>query len=229
MLQDRPSGQGQTTKAVDNDETRARQSSAKTNENCNMSAPDIDELSIQPSTSEVRNLFLDSDSSLDFSSVSFSKRKKVKHDSYNSYIGDSSSGGNLATLFNTTDKIEDTHGIVLDNIQRDILKKSWRCDNPSKVSAYKDEYRLNFPVNESSSDFLQVPGLDDLVEPMLRKRHGCKSVKAWSKGKQLVTQPTFEIHRIPRLSGTNGKSLWHLSIILFTTRAWLSHEVFECP
>ena len=123
MLQDRPLGQGQTMKAVDNDETRARQSAGKTNDNCDMSAPDIDELSIQPSMSEVRNLFSDGDSSSDLSSVSFSKRKKVKHEFYNSYIGDSNSGGNLATLFNTTDKIEDKHGIVLDNIQRDILKK----------------------------------------------------------------------------------------------------------
>ena len=85
---------------------------------------------------------------------------------------------------------------MLDNIQRDIFKKSWRCDNPNKLSAYKDEYRLNFPVNESSSDFLQVPGLDDLVEPMLRKRYGYKSVKAWSNGKQLVTQPLKSIESL---------------------------------
>ena len=45
-----------------------------------MSSLDIDRFSILPSMSEVRDLFSDSDSSSDLSSVSFSKRKKVKHD-----------------------------------------------------------------------------------------------------------------------------------------------------
>ena len=92
---------------------------------------------------------------------------------------------------------------MLDNIQRDILKKSLVCDNPSKLITYKDEYRLNFPVSESSSDFLQVPGLDDLVESMPRKRHGSKLVKACNTGKKLVNQP-LKKHRILWLSRTNG-------------------------
>jgi hypothetical protein len=34
---------------------------------------------------------------------------------------------------------------------------------------------------------LQVPSLDDLLEPMLGKTHGAKAVRNWDKQKQLFT------------------------------------------
>ena len=59
----------------------------------------------------------------------------------------------------------------------DILAKSWRCENPEKLSAYKEEYKFVFPVHENSAAMLQVPSLDELLEPMLSKKYGNKAVK----------------------------------------------------
>lgn len=87
-------------------------------------------------------------------------------------------------------------GICLDQSQIDILAKSWRCQNPEKLSAYKDEYRSIFPVHESSAATLQVPSLDELLEPMLSKKHGNKSVKGWGKSRHLATQPLKAIESV---------------------------------
>ena len=88
------------------------------------------------------------------------------------------------------------NGICLDQSQLDVLSKSWRCENPEKLSAYKDEYRSCFPVHESSEAILQIPSLDDLLEPMLCKRHGSKTVKSWGKNRQLASQPLKSIEAV---------------------------------
>ena len=88
------------------------------------------------------------------------------------------------------------NGICLDQSQLDVLSKSWRCENPEKLSAYKDEYRRCFPVHESSEALLQIPSLDDLLEPMLCKRHGSKTVKSWGKNRQLASQPLKSIEAV---------------------------------
>ena len=80
-------------------------------------------------------------------------------------------------------------GICLDQSQIDILSKSWHCEHPEKLSAYKGEYKSVFPVHDNSSNMFQVPSLDDLLEPMLSKKHGNKTVKGWGKSRQLATQP----------------------------------------
>lgn len=36
---------------------------------------------------------------------------------------------------------------------------------------------------------LQVPSLDDMLEPILSKSHGNKMIKGWEKSRQLATQP----------------------------------------
>lgn len=54
-------------------------------------------------------------------------------------------------------------GLCLDLSQKEIINKSWRTDNPSKLTAYKDSYKTLFPVNRDSKDFLNVPSLDDSV------------------------------------------------------------------
>lgn len=87
-------------------------------------------------------------------------------------------------------------GICLDQSQIDILAKSWRCEHPEKLSAYKEEYKSVFPVHESSASMLQVPSLDELLEPMLSKKHGNKSVKGWGKSRQLATQPLKAIESV---------------------------------
>ena len=168
LLQDRPSGQGESN-----------------NYDSTMGLParrNVDELSIHPSQTEVRNLFSDSNSSVSSAKSHVEKEKMCTYDKYVEKTDQ-----NLTNIFHTS-TADQKPGIVLDQCQQDILSKSWRSENPSKLTAYKDEYRLSFPVSDKSEDFLQVPGLDDLIEPMLRKRHG-KSVKAWGKGKQLYSQP----------------------------------------
>ncbi|MCG8076955.1 MAG: hypothetical protein JAY75_12015 [Candidatus Thiodiazotropha taylori] len=104
----------------------------------------------------------------------------------------------LSCLFGEDAGLKQTSeaGICLDQSQIDILAKSWRCENPEKLSAYKEEYKSVFPVHESSASMLQVPSLDELLEPMLSKKHGNKSVKGWGKSRQLATQPLKAIESV---------------------------------
>ncbi|CAC5403642.1 unnamed protein product [Mytilus coruscus] len=69
-------------------------------------------------------------------------------------------------------------GLIMDQAQASILENSWRCQHPDKLSAYREEYRSSFPVHDNAIEFLQVPSLDDLLEPMIRKDHGPKAVKS---------------------------------------------------
>ena len=64
------------------------------------------------------------------------------------------------------------------------------------MTAYKEDNKMCFPVHEKSESLLQVPSLDDLLEPMLLKKHGSKSVKAWGKSKQLASQPLKAIESV---------------------------------
>ena len=77
----------------------------------------------------------------------------------------------------------------------------------TRLSCYKEEYRTAFPVHSES--FLQVPGLDDLIEPMLQKRHGSKAVRSWEKGRQLHTQPLKAIESV----GFQGQMASRMGII----------------
>ncbi|CAG2257679.1 unnamed protein product [Mytilus edulis] len=91
---------------------------------------------------------------------------------------------------------DNSGGLIIDEAQVRILERSWRTKNPEKLTAFKDEYRSCFPVNDKSKSFLQVPSLDDLLEPMIRTVHGTNSVKSWDKHKQLVTQPLKQIENL---------------------------------
>ena len=90
-----------------------------------------------------------------------------------------------------------------------MLNKSWRIQAPERMSAYKDEYKTCFPVHEKSASMLQVAGLDDLLEPMLAKRHGVKTFKPWGKSKQLCTQPLKSIETL----GYQGQVASRMNII----------------
>ncbi|CAC5398486.1 unnamed protein product [Mytilus coruscus] len=99
---------------------------------------------------------------------------------------------------------DNSGGLIIDEAQVRILERSWRTKNPEKLTAFKDEYRSCFPVNDKSKSFLQVPSLDDLLEPMIRTIHGSNSVKSWDKHKQLVTQPLKQIENLVY----NGQELY---------------------
>ena len=87
-------------------------------------------------------------------------------------------------------------GLILDQAQIDILSDSWRSSYPDRISAYKEEYKNCFPINDNSVEFLQVPTLDDLMEVMLRQTHGLKAVKGWDTRRQLFSQPYKQIEKL---------------------------------
>ena len=95
----------------------------------------------------------------------------------------------LQDLFSDNDSKLQTHDLVLDEVQIETLEKSWRTANPDKLSAYKEECASVFPVHQSAKDMLQFPYLDDILEPMLRNKHGSRAVKGWGKGTTLYTRP----------------------------------------
>ncbi|CAC5397866.1 unnamed protein product [Mytilus coruscus] len=89
-------------------------------------------------------------------------------------------------------------GLIMDQAQVTILENFRRCQHPEKLSAYREEYMSCFPVHDSAIEFLQVPSLDDLLEPMMRKNHGPKAVKSWdyTGHRQLHTQPLKQIEKL---------------------------------
>ncbi len=66
-------------------------------------------------------------------------------------------------------------GIVLEQNQIDILNESWRATDPTRISAYKENYRSTFPVDESCDGIFKVPTIDDSVEALLARRFGHKA------------------------------------------------------
>ena len=74
----------------------------------------------------------------------------------------------------------------------------WLCQNPHI-----------YTTDEKSAATLQVPGLDDLQEPMLVKRHGPKDFKPWGKHKQLCTQPLKSFENL----GYQGQLASRMNII----------------
>lgn len=45
--------------------------------------------------------------------------------------------------------------------------------------------------------FSLVPSLENILEPMLRKKHGSKANKGWGKDKNLITQSLKSIETLP--------------------------------
>ncbi|CAC5358390.1 unnamed protein product [Mytilus coruscus] len=94
------------------------------------------------------------------------------------------------------DNSDQSVGLILDDSQVKILSYSWRTQHPERLSAYKDEYRSCFPVHEKSLPVLQVPSLDDMLKPMIKRVHTNKTVKSWDKQKQLFSQPVKQIEKL---------------------------------
>ncbi|XP_062621452.1 uncharacterized protein LOC134283032 [Saccostrea cucullata] len=170
-----------------------------------LSVPEMDDMiSLAPSVREVRELLGDNESSVQEESI-------TAHDfDNNQHKLDSNNNNRFQNLINKSDEHtktltdifgnvssseEEKTGLVLDKTQEEILKKSWRITDPERLSAYRDEYRQCFPVHPNSAAFLQVPGLDDILEPMLRKKHGNKT-KGWGKSKHLISQPYKSIETL---------------------------------
>ena len=82
----------------------------------------------------------------------------------------------------------------MDKSQYDTLSQSWRTKQPDKLTASKENYKSNFPLQEKAEEFLKVPSLDDSVETFLIK---CFSSKAcFKRARSLHTQHLKEIEKL---------------------------------
>ena len=182
---------------------------------------DQDEISFQPNSQERQDLLgmVDSDEDRDSVEISSPPHTKVDNDKtskrsdrFAQYLqlkpdkevsADSdkakTSNNLLSQIFGDEicdSKESDKIGLIVDKAQENILDNSWRTKTPERLTAFKEEYRSCFPIHEQSQSLLQVPSLDELLEPMLRKTRGAKAVKNWDKYKQLHTQPLKQIERL---------------------------------
>ena len=87
-------------------------------------------------------------------------------------------------------------GLLLDEAQIKLLANLWRSKTPERFTCFREDYRNCFPIHKNAVDFLQVPSLDEILEPMIRTLHGPKAVKNWDKQKQLFTQPLKQIEKL---------------------------------
>lgn len=152
---------------------------------------DDDLLSLHPNEQESDHLrnFMD-DTESDDSSDSQLYSKHMPNDNKKSSQLKTSTQNVLSQLFGDEDENDDkSTGLILDKVQVELLNKSWRSSQPERVGAFKEEYRQVFPIHEHSRDFLQVPGLDDMLETMLSEKYGPRAVKSWDRNKHLFSQP----------------------------------------
>lgn len=170
-----------------------------------------DALSLHPRDKEIQELY-----GLDDGSQARSVTSSVSNESgtcrkYKQYTNPDTPKmlGDLFGQDSITENISSDSGLTLDESQINMLNKSWRAQAPERVSSYKEEYRVCFPVHEQAASLLQVPGLDDLLEPMLAKRHGPKICKPWGKSRQLATQPLKAIETL----GYQGQLAARMNII----------------
>lgn len=92
-------------------------------------------------------------------------------------------------------KTEKKKGIELDNSQKEVLKGHWRAEHPKLITAFAEETKESFPIDEDTEKFLEVPSLDELIGKCLVKKHGSKA--SFSKiGKTLHTQPFKMLEKI---------------------------------
>ena len=101
----------------------------------------------------------------------------------------------LAEMFGEdaiTTSDSDSRGIVLDGTQIKVLEDSWRCSDPSKLTAYKESYRTTFPISNQSEENFSVPSLDNMIETLLVKKYGSKS----SKPQSLCSQPLRSLEKL---------------------------------
>ncbi|VDI20607.1 Hypothetical predicted protein [Mytilus galloprovincialis] len=120
-----------------------------------------DEMSLQPGQNEVFGSGTESDNAGSNDEHLSSKAKKCLFDIF----------GEDAIAKKTEKKI----GITMDDSQKEVLMGHWRALKPNLVSAFAEETKELFPVDEETEKFLQVPTLDDFIGNCLVKRHGSKA------------------------------------------------------
>lgn len=86
-------------------------------------------------------------------------------------------------------------GIAIDESQKQVLSSSWRADKPNDITAFSEETKESFPVDEDTEKFLEVPSLDDMIESCLVKKYGKKAYFT-KTGKSLFSQPYKMVEKI---------------------------------
>ncbi|CAC5406862.1 unnamed protein product [Mytilus coruscus] len=129
--------------------------------------------------------------------------------SVSSHLLDKNSNSKKTDRF--SDNSDESVGLILGDSQVKILSYSWRTQHPERLSSYKEEYRSCFPVHEKSLPVLQVPSLDDMLEPMIKRVLANKTVKSWYKQKQLFSQPVKQIEKLS-YSGQVASRMGFISI-----------------
>ncbi|WAR11996.1 hypothetical protein MAR_026176 [Mya arenaria] len=88
----------------------------------------------------------------------------------------------------TTKSDKNNNGISLDDSQISVLNESWRREKPTKLSAYKDSYRSDFPISDKAEDILAAPIIESIVGNLLLKKFGQKFAEIGTNGKCQVLQ-----------------------------------------
>lgn len=158
--------------------------------------PDVDTLSLQPGQQERQNLLGLSDdeqSNTNSDSCIVVPPEEGGGERFTKYSA--STAQLLSDLFgeDAMTSLKSKSGMELDDSQVDILKGSWRSDDPSKISAYREAYKSSFPISDKSEDMLKVPSLDEIVDSLLIKRFGNRAV---TKSQSLYTQPLKSLEKI---------------------------------
>ncbi|CAG2211423.1 unnamed protein product [Mytilus edulis] len=155
-----------------------------------------DVMSLAPGRSERLNIGLFSDEEEDGTSMRSDNENHNTVARFSKYLKcqeteETDSGiDNLNQLFGDdakTKSVSKSVGLVLDKSQIDILSGSWHCEKPEKITAYNEQYKLCFPVHESSEKHLIIPSLDSFTSDLLVKKHGQKAFTISNKKKTLYT------------------------------------------
>ena len=172
---------------------------------------DDDTVSLQPGQRERQSLGLSDDERDSFSSSRSPSHEpeqfeqvtgKTRFDKYSADLqsstdkeGDENKHDKLYHMFGEdaqTKSSQSKKGLCLDKAQTDILKNSWRCQNPDKLSAYQESSKQSFPVSEKAENDLKVPSLDELTERLLIRRHGRKAAFGNTQSLYSKPHPSFE-------------------------------------
>lgn len=158
--------------------------------------PTVDDgVSLRVSTEERRHLLSDDSDSENLSQNSGMEENCDKR--FAKYLCNTNSEKpNLCDKFgeDACTKTRKRTGIVLEQNQIDILNESWRATDPTRISAYKENYRSTFPVDESCDGIFKVPTIDDSVEALLVRRFGHKA--AFGKAPTLFGKAMKSMERI---------------------------------
>ena len=87
------------------------------------------------------------------------------------------------------------------------MNEAWRADDPTRVSAFKENYKHAFPIDDSCESFFNVLKMDDSVEALLIKRFGHKA--GFSRVPSLVSKGMKAVERL----SFQGQMAAHMGLI----------------